>query len=362
MLTVLAVLPLGACPEDKPIDFSQAKHREMPAPSTVAPRPTMPGGALPFRLPAVHRGPTLAFAPELVLFDRAILRKPTSSTNTFAGTPSAYVPAISSSGVAAYLDDGAGSIALFVNKAASATETLHLLEELKGSSVAVAADVESRRGQLPYIFGAADPTVRDRIEIDLSDDEITIGDRSTTTLGYEPIEALVVPLIQERRGQSNVGIEARVAVRSGTNQRMIDLIDALSAARVEALYLYSVQDEVRPSMVSSSGGIPTVHLGQPNAQGDLDKAIIRRYIKRNVQKIQYCYEKELLSSPDIAGTVSVQFFIAPTGKVASSAASGVAPRVSSCIANVIQNIEFPKPKGGGGVQVNYPFTLRPNGG
>ena len=29
------------------------------------------------------------------------------------------------------------------------------------------------------------------------------------------------------------------------------------------------------------------------------------------------------------------------------------------VAGVIKNIEFPKPKGGGGVQVNYPFTFRP---
>jgi hypothetical protein len=28
---------------------------------------------------------------------------------------------------------------------------------------------------------------------------------------------------------------------------------------------------------------------------------------------------------------------------------------------VIKGIEFPKPKGGGGVQVNYPFTFRPEG-
>jgi hypothetical protein len=60
--------------------------------------------------------------------------------------------------------------------------------------------------------------------------------------------------------------------------------------------------------------------------------------------------------------VSTQFFIDPHGKVASSAANGVQPEVASCVANVIKNIEFPKPKGGGGVQVNYPFTFRPHGG
>jgi hypothetical protein len=105
--------------------------------------------------------------------------------------------------------------------------------------------------------------------------------------------------------------------------------------------------------------VPTVSIGQPNAQGDLDKAIIRRYIKRNISKITYCYEKQLLVNPKLAGTVSTQFFITPNGDVASASGSGVDPKVSSCVADVIKAIVFPKPKGGGGVQVNYPFTFRP---
>ncbi|HEU0033615.1 MAG TPA: AgmX/PglI C-terminal domain-containing protein [Kofleriaceae bacterium] len=117
----------------------------------------------------------------------------------------------------------------------------------------------------------------------------------------------------------------------------------------------------RGGMRGRSSAVPTVSIGQPNAQGDLDKAIIRRYIKRNIQKIQYCYEKELLAKSNLAGTVQTQFFITPNGNVATASGSGVDPEVANCVANVIKGIEFPKPKGGGGVQVNYPFTFRPAG-
>jgi hypothetical protein len=117
----------------------------------------------------------------------------------------------------------------------------------------------------------------------------------------------------------------------------------------------------RGGMRGRSAAVPTVSIGQPNAQGDLDKAIIRRYIKRNIQKITYCYEKQLLAKPGLSGTVSTQFFITPNGNVASSSGSGVDPEVANCVADVIKGIEFPKPKGGGGVQVNYPFTFRPAG-
>jgi hypothetical protein len=117
----------------------------------------------------------------------------------------------------------------------------------------------------------------------------------------------------------------------------------------------------RGGMRGRSASVPTVSIGQPNAQGDLDKAIIRRYIKRNIQKITYCYEKQLLAKPGLSGTVSTQFFITPNGNVATSSGSGVDPEVANCVADVIKGIEFPKPKGGGGVQVNYPFTFRPAG-
>ena len=106
---------------------------------------------------------------------------------------------------------------------------------------------------------------------------------------------------------------------------------------------------------------PTVSVGQPSSVGDLDKAIIRRYIKRNLQKIIACYEQELLADARLAGTIVVQFYIAPTGRVAAASATGVSPTLTACVAEVIKRIEFPKPKGGGGVQVVYPLTFRAAG-
>jgi hypothetical protein len=107
---------------------------------------------------------------------------------------------------------------------------------------------------------------------------------------------------------------------------------------------------------------PSVTIGDPGQTGALDKAIIRRYIKRNQQKIQYCYEKELLAKPNLSGTVMTNFLITPNGNVSTANGSGVDPNVANCVADVIRNIEFPKPKGGGNVQVNYPFIFRLGGG
>jgi hypothetical protein len=106
-------------------------------------------------------------------------------------------------------------------------------------------------------------------------------------------------------------------------------------------------------------GIPRPILGQATGSGDLDQATIRRYMNRNIEKIRYCYEHELLAHAGIEGTIVVQFFITPTGSVTGSKASGFDATVASCVGEVVGNIAFPRPNGGG-VQVNYPFTFHSN--
>ena len=109
-----------------------------------------------------------------------------------------------------------------------------------------------------------------------------------------------------------------------------------------------------------NAGVPPV-IGTPTIGGGLDKEIIRRYIKRNINTLAYCYEKELLAKPGIEGEIESNFLIAPDGTVQSSAAKGFDNQVASCIGGVIKGIAFPKPTDGGSVQVRYPFHFHATG-
>lgn len=104
-------------------------------------------------------------------------------------------------------------------------------------------------------------------------------------------------------------------------------------------------------------------IGRPEVSGGAgyDKTIIRRYIRRNIDKIGFCYDRELLAHPDIAGEVTVTFFISPSGAVQSSTGQGFDPEVAGCVAGVIKAIAFPRPGDGVGVQVNYPFQFHAAG-
>ena len=140
-------------------------------------------------------------------------------------------------------------------------------------------------------------------------------------------------------------------------QRLIDLLVALDGAGVRMIGLGKAPDAEQLKRRGHRN--PTVSLGQPNAQGDLDKAVIRKVIKANLDKFNACYTAALAKQDDLAGTVQTQFFISPNGKVVSASSAGVDPHLADCVTGVIKSLEFPKPKGGGGVQVNYPFTMRP---
>jgi hypothetical protein len=102
----------------------------------------------------------------------------------------------------------------------------------------------------------------------------------------------------------------------------------------------------------------TYSLGRPEIVGTFDKAILRRYVRRNATAIAGCYERELASKPTLAGVVTARFTIDSGGKVSRSDADGVDPAVAKCVAGAIKAIEFSKPASGT-VDVTYPITFRP---
>jgi len=142
-------------------------------------------------------------------------------------------------------------------------------------------------------------------------------------------------------------------------QRLVDLLVALDAAGVRSVGIGAAPAPGSDEAKRRGHRNPTVVLGQPNAQGDLDKPLIRRVVRDAQPKLLACYTGALARQPELAGTVQTQFAITPKGKVKLANAAGVDPAVAACIAGVIKKLEFPKPKGGGMVQVNYPLLLRP---
>ena len=98
-------------------------------------------------------------------------------------------------------------------------------------------------------------------------------------------------------------------------------------------------------------------------RGKLPKAVIDEKLKSIGPAIQACYERGLKNKPDLRGNVSVNFVVAPDGKVAHADADDSDDAVADaatvdCILGQIRKLEFPPPTGGR-VFINYPLRLEP---
>ncbi len=95
--------------------------------------------------------------------------------------------------------------------------------------------------------------------------------------------------------------------------------------------------------------------------GRLDRAGIKKLIKRQKGSIVYCYKKGVQSNPDLKGKVVLKFNINPSGKVTnpgiqkSTLGSG---SVESCIVSRLRMWRFPAPRNGGVVAVRFPVLLK----
>ncbi|WP_428266957.1 AgmX/PglI C-terminal domain-containing protein [Haliangium sp.] len=107
------------------------------------------------------------------------------------------------------------------------------------------------------------------------------------------------------------------------------------------------------------GEVPMPTVGPIVTIGGLDKNIVRRYVRRQHERVRHCYEKALLTAPNLAGTVTARFVISPNGAVLESQAAGIGhPELERCVAQVIENIRFPRAGHNDLAKVTYPFELR----
>lgn len=98
--------------------------------------------------------------------------------------------------------------------------------------------------------------------------------------------------------------------------------------------------------------------------GSMDPDSIRKKLLEHLSEFRYCYQSELdeKKSRDVSGVVNLNFDIGSNGSVSRAnitSNSGITPAVKSCVASVLRDIEFPKPRGGGVVEVKQPMNFYP---
>jgi TonB family protein len=113
-------------------------------------------------------------------------------------------------------------------------------------------------------------------------------------------------------------------------------------------------------IVGSTQGAALSFSEEPSVEAGLDRDQIMAVINRHRGQIVFCYEKGLEQDPSLKGRLSVQFTIAPNGRVqvAQVAHSSLESKlVENCVLSRLRSWQFPKPVGAVHVDVLYPFDL-----
>lgn len=115
--------------------------------------------------------------------------------------------------------------------------------------------------------------------------------------------------------------------------------------------------EARSASGSASHAAP-----EPLITGPMSREEIRAVINRDVERFLTCFKLTPAETPAFAGKVTVHFTIDPRGQVVDATVAestvGKSP-VASCVLETVRALQFPAPRGGGTVEVTYPFVFRP---
>lgn len=96
--------------------------------------------------------------------------------------------------------------------------------------------------------------------------------------------------------------------------------------------------------------------------GSMDPELLRKILREYIPQFRHCYQQELIGhSEKIKGVIDLNFTISALGKVAKYDIRAKDARFSKkgvgCMGQVLSLIDFPKPKGGGVVDVRQPLNF-----
>ena len=96
--------------------------------------------------------------------------------------------------------------------------------------------------------------------------------------------------------------------------------------------------------------------------GSMDPEILRKILREYLPQFRQCYQQELVvRNNKLEGVIALDFRIGKSGKVVNSniriQSSSFSKRGTHCMNKVLSLIKFPKPKGGGFVDVTQPLNF-----
>ncbi|MBT8491600.1 MAG: AgmX/PglI C-terminal domain-containing protein, partial [Deltaproteobacteria bacterium] len=104
---------------------------------------------------------------------------------------------------------------------------------------------------------------------------------------------------------------------------------------------------------------PKVRSGKATSNNPdaLPVEVARRFVRRHINELKYCYQQELKSKPDLQGRVELSFTVDTRGIVVKATAKAPAEldRLGKCMSAAARRWKFPKSKAK--VTFTFPFVF-----
>ena len=121
----------------------------------------------------------------------------------------------------------------------------------------------------------------------------------------------------------------------------------------------SALDASTKGLSGKSKSSTAYQIARTKVLGAIDPELIRKIMREYIPQFRYCYQRELAKNDKVAGVFDVSFKINSNGRGVKTTtnAKGFTPAGVNCIKKVISMITFPRPKGGGSVDVKQPMNF-----
>ena len=113
--------------------------------------------------------------------------------------------------------------------------------------------------------------------------------------------------------------------------------------------------------IGTTRAAPRIKSGDVVVQGSLDKAVITRVIRAHEAQVRYCYERRLMTTPGLAGRVSLRFAVAADGRVSSVTIDNDTvhdTELTACLVSRAKTWRFPSHPGTA-VVFTWPWLFQP---
>ena len=101
------------------------------------------------------------------------------------------------------------------------------------------------------------------------------------------------------------------------------------------------------------------HCAAPCVADGLEREAIARVMRRREGSVRHCYQLALSDNQKLVADVSTKFVIGAEGGVEQvEIPSTTDSALATCVGAALRTFRFPRPIGGGRVNVNYPYAFR----